>query len=283
MSDSNHPRPDPPAGSGAPKPAGYPDSLKRFHGGKAATLEAAKRFIAGDDFDVLQSFSAATARYILEERAHRGFVRPPADLKVLEVGCGVGRMMSGFRACGVRHIDGVDISDGMIAHAGTLPELAGSRFFLSSGDDLGGAPADSYDLIYATLVFQRICNRFVRLKLLERIQNCLNDYGVVVVQMHYYPQTRRTDIPDGHARWSECRRTCTDDFPAEVFLTPDDLPEAMQDFRTFFADVGFVCGEFPDIADRMAKHPHYGRQPWEHIFISASKRPRLTSFIHQPA
>lgn len=259
----------------------YAEYMKTFYDNAIASLDDAKAVVAGDGYDTAQSFARATADYILGERTRRGFAKPADQLSVLEIGCGVGRMMGGFRRQGVRSIDGVDISDKMLAYAAQDAELEGSRFFLSSGEDLGNAPRNHYDLIYSTLVFQHLCNRFLRMKLLEHAYHCLNDYGVIVIQLHYYPQVRRETIPSGHAHWTDYQVSTQTSSMADVFLTPDALPDAVQDFKAFFADVGFTFVEFPNAADIAREHPNYGGCLWDHVFITASKTPNLHRVVYR--
>lgn len=262
--------------------ASYAQYMKEFYDREVTTLDVAQHIVAGPDYATLQRMAGSTVDFILNERIRRGFTRQPSELKVLEIGCGVGRLMAGFRSRGVVEIDGVDISEKMIEYAKQLPELSESQFFVSSGDDLGGAPQQRYDLIYSNLVFQHICNRHVRMKLLEQAHKCLSEHGVIVVQMHYYPTTRRETIPRGHAHWTDYQVSTLTSSCADVLLTPDALPDALQDFRAFFADVSCTFVEFPDIALHVEEHPNYKGCPWDHLFISASRQPNLHKIIYRP-
>lgn len=275
MSNAKHLRP-------SRETSSYAQYMKEFYKREVTTLDVAEHIVAGPDFKTLQKMAGSTVDFILNERVRRGFTRPAEELRALEIGCGVGRLMTGFRDRGVVHIDGVDISEKMVEYARQRPELSESQFFVSSGDDLGGAPQKQYDLIYSNLVFQHICNRHVRMKLLEHAHRCLNDHGVIVVQMHYYPATRRETIPKGHAHWTDYQVSTLTSSCADVFLTPDALPDAMQDFRAFFADVGLTFVEFPDIAQHVEDHPNYGGCYWDHLFISASRTPNLHKVVYRP-
>src|SRR3546814_16865382 len=79
-----------------------------------------------------------------------------SDLKLLDFGCGVGRVMEAFVELGVGGIDGCDISSAMLSHAREKPELAKSQFFLTHGFDSGNSPTDHYDIAYSFLCLHPI-------------------------------------------------------------------------------------------------------------------------------
>jgi SAM-dependent methyltransferase len=79
-----------------------------------------------------------------------------SDRRILEIGSGIGRMQAAL-APRVAAAHGVDVSPKMIAAArrrcAGLPNV---RFFLSSGRDLAGIPAASFDLVLAVDSFPYI-------------------------------------------------------------------------------------------------------------------------------
>jgi ubiquinone/menaquinone biosynthesis C-methylase UbiE len=71
------------------------------------------------------------------------------DRKVLEIGCGIGRIQAAL-APRVATVHGVDISPRMIdAARRRCAGLPNAHFSLTSGKDLAGFPAESFDLVLA--------------------------------------------------------------------------------------------------------------------------------------
>src|SRR3546814_10038409 len=103
-----------------------------------------------------------------------------SDFKLLDVGCGVGRVMEAFVELGVGSIDGCDISSAMLSHARERPELAKSQFFLTDGFDSGNSPTDHYDIAYSFLCLHHIPMRQTRIAILEALARTLKDGGMVL-------------------------------------------------------------------------------------------------------
>lgn len=250
--------------------ARYASYLKAFYDG-AVTDRASAENTVGPKFAELQRGAATVARSLLADCFHRRPAVPPEQLRVLEFGCGVGRMMRGFRECGVVNIDGVDISAKMVELAQATPDLSGSRFFVSSGDDLGDVPSGCYDLVYSVLVFQHLCNRFLRLKLLEQIQARLAENGVFIVNFQYYPHLNRETIPSPHAFWTDNKVARLSNSNADVFVTPDGLPHLLEDFRAFFDNITLRFKAMPNMDTLKQELTNYGGHGWEQLFVIGSR------------
>ncbi len=94
--------------------------------------------------------AAASAAQVLSGVPHQ------PEWRVLEIGCGVGRVIKPLRERFAR-VDGVDISEKMIAYAQDY--LAGTgcgEVTVNTGADLAGLPSAAYDLVYSIIVFQHI-------------------------------------------------------------------------------------------------------------------------------
>jgi ubiquinone/menaquinone biosynthesis C-methylase UbiE len=80
----------------------------------------------------------------------------PPGSTVLEIGCGMGRVMQHLApACGRLH--GVDISEAMIAKGRKrLAHLANVSFEVGNGYDLGSFENESFDLVYSLYAFQHM-------------------------------------------------------------------------------------------------------------------------------
>ena len=173
--------------------------------------------------------------------------------------------------CGAR-VDGVDISERMIACARDNATLAQSSFFLSRGNDCGAAPDCAYDLVYSQLCFRYIRSRTVRNELLRAMARALRPGGVVVVEMRFFGGYTAATIPPPHVPWSA--ETCditVEAGAADACPTPDELHLVHHDFSRCFEDLRFQFVEVPLLLR--------GQQPAQ-LFVSGSIRGELVSRIH---
>ena len=80
----------------------------------------------------------------------------PPDAVVLEIGCGVGRVMKHLAPM-CREVHGIDISMNMTqAGRQRLAHLPQVQFHLGNGYDLGELDSDSFDLVYSVVTFQHM-------------------------------------------------------------------------------------------------------------------------------
>ncbi len=87
--------------------------------------------------------------------------RPPKSCRVLEIGCGVGRMTRWF-AEEFLEVHGLDISAKMIEKAEEcLRHYPHVVLHLGLGKDLSGLPDGAFDLVFSYIVFQHIPSRAV--------------------------------------------------------------------------------------------------------------------------
>jgi len=195
----------------------------------------------------------------------------PGDLRVLDVGCGVGRSMEALVDVGLR-VDGVDISARMIHFARQNPALAACQFFLGRGNDLGAAPDGAYDLVYSQLCFRYICSRSVRNDLLRAMARALRPGGVVVVEMRFFPGETANSIASPHVPWSADQFEPTVEAGvADVQPTPDELRLVYEDFSRHFEDVRL---QFVDVPSSVRQ-----RLPPQ-LFVSGSTAGELALRMH---
>lgn len=102
----------------------------------------------------------------------------------LDFACGPGRMVKRMGKYFGR-VDGVDISQRLLDTAREL--CPGSQFYLSSGDDIGEAPAASYDFVYSTIAIQHIAVRTIRNRILGLLAASLKPSGVMCIQLAFHP------------------------------------------------------------------------------------------------
>lgn len=208
-------------------------------------LESAKSQVA-PDYDLVRSVAPAFCHLILQTYfLRRGQVYSPgkmdlSSLAVLDMGCGVGRVMEAFKELGVGRVDGADISEAMLGHAAASPTLAGSNFYLTSGFDTGDAPAETYDVAYSFLCFHHIPMRQTRLKILEAMSKTLKPGGLCFVELKIFPGATSAKIPPNHAHWSENMVARHTNSASDVWVTPDALGMVYEDFRNYYTDVGML-------------------------------------------
>lgn len=272
----------------------YSSMQQRYYDQRAGTLPDA-RGLVHPDYDLASSQAASTQAHTLLEFVQRTYaIEPhssllevfrrasarPAGLRVLDFGCGVGRLMEPLVDAGLR-VDGVDISEGMLGYARQNPKLHESQFFRSSGNDCGGAPESAYDLVYSHLCFQHICSRTIRTELLEAFARALRPDGVVWIQMHFYPDRQAGTVPAPHVSWSRDNFGASGtNSEADVWPTPDELHLVYADFSRFFEDLRFQFVTFP----RDTKLFTEAYNSWfAHLVVSGSTRHSLAGRLYAPS
>jgi ubiquinone/menaquinone biosynthesis C-methylase UbiE len=82
--------------------------------------------------------------------------RDPRQLRLLEIGCGIGRMTKHLAGL-FGEVYAIDVSAEMIRQAQTrLSKLSNVRFFETSGQDFAPFPDQNFDVIFSAYVFQHI-------------------------------------------------------------------------------------------------------------------------------
>ena len=107
--------------------------------------------------------------------------RPKRRERVLDFGCGVGRLARPFAREFAEYV-GVDVAEGMVNHARELhADLQNCTFVL--GGDLGAFADASFDLVFANLVLQHLPSRpAVERSVLELLRVVRRD-GLLVFQL----------------------------------------------------------------------------------------------------
>lgn len=178
------------------------------------------------------------------------------ELRALDFGCGPGRMVLRMAKL-FRQVDGADISARLVEFA--KAKCPDSEFFVTNGDDLGGAPENAYDFIFSTIALQHIAVHDIRAKIFRAMERCLRPGGQISLQFcfnHLFPMSKvmrkhfdgrllwlgpETD----HARWTENRTDATvTNGCCDVGIGKDDLPLIKQEFSELFDDVEFWFYDF---------------------------------------
>jgi SAM-dependent methyltransferase len=128
-----------------------------------------------------------TGEEAMEFVAPSGYV-PTGQDRMVEIGCGIGRMTHGFaRLFG--HVHAVDVSGEMIARARELGSgLPNVTFSETSGSDLSPIDDSSIDFCFSYIVFQHIPGKDVIFSYVREAARVLKPVGVFHFQVK--------DIPD---------------------------------------------------------------------------------------
>jgi len=141
------------------------------------------------------------------------------DWKVLDVGCGIGRMMATF-SDKFKQVDGVDFSESMIEFSKKyLKDYQNCNTYLNNGYDLSELKDNSYDFVYSIITFQHISKDAID-SYIKEIQRVLKDSKYISLQF-MKPSTNKLRKGAGPA-WSH--------FIGHDFKTHSDLLELFKDF-----------------------------------------------------
>ncbi len=217
-------------------------------------------------------------QFILDEYRQRRYEKPLRSLRVLDFGCGVGRIMEAFSRLGVRNVDGVDISEKMLGFAGQKAALRDSRLFLTTGCDCGDAPKGRYDIVSSLFCLQHICHHDNRMNIIRSMRECLTDDGMIAIEMQFFPTCSSQTIPGNHAAWDENKVSSVTNSEADVWITPDKLGECMSDLSEHFHDLQCCFVELfaPESYRREESEATVNYQhPFQFVYFFGGKRPRL--------
>jgi SAM-dependent methyltransferase len=153
--------------------------------------ENAMHHIASDEQnwtegDFFASGERDAARHLDPVLARLGF--NPRDKKLLEIGCGVGRMSFNL-AKRFGEVDALDISPEMIKRAIEYKEKFGApnvHFHLGSGKDLSGFGKGQFDFCFSYIVFQHIPNVDLVFDYVREIGRVLKPGGMFLFQVNGY-------------------------------------------------------------------------------------------------
>jgi SAM-dependent methyltransferase len=157
--------------------------------------ENAKYHIASEEqnwkeSDFFSSGERDVARHLDPVLARFGF--DPQGKKLLEIGCGVGRMSFNL-AKRFGEVDAVDISPEMIKRADEYKEKFGAtnvHFHLGGGKDLAGFGMEHFDFCFSYIVFQHIPSVELIFDYVREVGRVLKPGGMFLFQVNGYPHLR---------------------------------------------------------------------------------------------
>jgi 2-polyprenyl-3-methyl-5-hydroxy-6-metoxy-1,4-benzoquinol methylase len=222
----------------------YAENQRKQYDANSNTRERAEQQVA-PNYENLRERAPKYVDLMLAEYSMR---RGPVDinnLKFLDFGCGVGRVMEAIREMGGA-VDGADISEEMLSQAKASQVLKGSNFYLTNGFDTGEAPKEAYDIVFSFLCIHHIPMRLTRLRIMESTMHCLKPGGMCFLELKYFPGATVSRIPHNHAAWTENRVAKETNSRADVWVTPDAMGLVFQDMSLFFKDIFMLEAEMGD-------------------------------------
>lgn len=148
-------------------------------------IDATRRHWSVDEFyargpELVQNFV---------DPALQHFAVDPAGLRVLEIGCGMGRLFAGLSER-FGEVWGIDISEPMIEQ-GQRHCPVEAMWLVGDGSSLGGVQDESVDHVLSYEVFQHIPHRAVVDRYLSEIRRVLKPGGTFQVQMRSGSDSKR--------------------------------------------------------------------------------------------
>lgn len=107
----------------------------------------------------------------------------PSGKRILELGCGMGRLFPGFRELGFDEIWGIDLSREMLERGRAMCPVARANFVLGDGETLEGLESHYFDYCFSYNVFTCMPNARMVLGYLPEVERVLRPGGAF--QLHF--------------------------------------------------------------------------------------------------
>ena len=124
----------------------------------------------------------------------------PMGKRMLEIGCGIGRLFPGFVEM-FAEVWGVDVSEEMINQGAKLEISPKVRFIQNNGYDLAAIPDNHFDFVFSYITFQHLPEKWMVFSYLAETYRVLRPGGAF--QLHF--RTKKIDLRD-YALWHLPRR-----------------------------------------------------------------------------
>ncbi len=143
-----------------------------------------------DEAKFVESGKKDYTRLIVDDKLLRERLQPFAYKKVLEIGCGIGRVTQ-FMANDFKDVVGLDISDKMVEMGNKrLLETKNIKLIATDGRTYPVAN-DSIDLVFSFIVFQHMADRETIRKNFEEAARVLKKGGIMKVQLRGVPTVKK--------------------------------------------------------------------------------------------
>jgi SAM-dependent methyltransferase len=164
----------------------------------ARALENARYYVATGqtdwtDEDFFATGEQTIAGDILTDMGNVCQGKSPDSMRVLEIGCGVGRLTRALANL-FGEVHAVDVSGEMIKRARlALIDRPNAHVYHNNGCDLAVVPAVEFDFAYSNIVFQHIPSREVIESYVREVHRLLRPGALFKFQLHGYPSEPRPD------------------------------------------------------------------------------------------
>lgn len=137
--------------------------------------------------DLILSVNSSRFNLILQEK-------DPKNMKVLEIGCGIGRILIPMASIFGEAI-GIDVSKEMVKTGNEyIKNIPNCRILENNGSDLNMFPNDSFDFCYSVLVFQHMPKKEIIKKYVQEIARVLKKNGIFWFQVRGTVPTKQHEI-----------------------------------------------------------------------------------------
>jgi cyclopropane fatty-acyl-phospholipid synthase-like methyltransferase len=150
--------------------------------------ENARYYVATgkDDWSDAEFFASGertVAEEILTDMTNICQGKDPKEMKVLEIGCGAGRITRALSGL-FGEVHAVDVSGEMVARARqSLADRPNAFVYQNSGKDLAVLPEGPYDFAFSTIVFQHIPSRDVIYSYVREVNRLLRQGALFKFQV----------------------------------------------------------------------------------------------------
>jgi SAM-dependent methyltransferase len=98
--------------------------------------------------------------------------------KILDVGCGNGRLLEAFKDKKIDYL-GIDSSDNLITHAKNLHSK--NKFIIADILDLGKIPEINFDYVFSVAVLHHLPGQNLRIASLRQLKNKVAENGKIII------------------------------------------------------------------------------------------------------
>ena len=202
---------------------------------------------------------------------NKPLVTDPANAKVIDFGCGPGRMVGRARKI-FGQVDGIDISEYAIEYA--REHFQGSKFYVSSGIDVGDAPENTYDIVFSTIAIQHIPVKTIRTNIIRGLYNILKPGGYLSIQVAFNPDyVAGVWSPDTeHANYdSDFFNAKATNGHADMVINKNDLDKVQADFGEIFSEVKLGLSNVSSLYGNLNGHYHAPYWATDWLYIQGKK------------
>ena len=171
------------------------------------------------------------------------------------------------------HVDGIDISEYAIEYA--REHFKGSKFYVSSGIDVGNAPVGAYDIVFSTIAIQHIPCKTIRENIFRGIESILAPGGYMSIQVAYNARQEAGvwSHDTEHASYdSDFWNAKATNGHADMVINANDLDKVQADLEKIYDNVTLKLVNVDKLYGNLNGHYHAPYWASEWLFIQAQKR-----------